>query len=309
MLETLDQTNIGHLNLEELKTDSNSPFDFEKSINQNELGEIVEYTESLFLPTIPKDKKDGGVSLLKDLAVLFPNRVQNLLSQDGFNAVWLYLKDEVPTDRRIVRAMDNGRSVAYLTPLRNVAIRYAKSLAAVRTLYPDRLGEFGIDSYWPTLKSVLGKLLKPPIFVVDNYDAELSMMSRIAYPNRQVPEIKIQEGYTDEPLLFQFDYLKEQKRWQEFSEKAAYTKVLFPKRIEEMELDKDAWENMQSQLDGIKRDTRFSNTSWKDFVSMAANMKILAAQEVRFTDHGLELVMSQPSFILPTPALPEMRKF
>ncbi|MDO8618747.1 MAG: hypothetical protein Q7R49_02250 [Candidatus Daviesbacteria bacterium] len=82
----------------------------------------------------------------------------------------------------------------------------------------------------------------------------------------------------------------------------AQTKIMFPDRFEELAY---SMRDLRNELKG----TQVRDYYTEDFLDQAFSMKVLAAREVKFTDQGVELVVSKPPFTEQTPALPEMRKF
>lgn len=89
----------------------------------------------------------------------------------------------------------------------------------------------------------------------------------------------------------------------EFIELAANMRILMPERFNEVSgVVKTRWQEIKSYWEKIQRKPP----------DMTVNMKILAAEEVKITDKGLEIIMQKPKkdeFKTETPPLPEIRKF
>ncbi|MDO8618689.1 MAG: hypothetical protein Q7R49_01950 [Candidatus Daviesbacteria bacterium] len=68
-----------------------------------------------------------------------------------------------------------------------------------------------------------------------------------------------------------------------------------------LKISQEMWVEMKKQLNILKPNT------WL-FVELACYMKILAAEELRITDQGIDFI-KHPSFQVQSPKLPEMRKF
>ena len=121
------------------------------------------------------------------------------------------------------------------------------------------------------------------------------------------PSAEINFDVSEEDNNDMLDWLKEQKTpdgWKDFTVNAANMRIFDPKL--ELGLDKEAWQAMKAQLEVYQRDH-----NWKRFSDMAMKMKILAAEELKVTDKGLEITMRKKKASLSSlvPPLPETKQF
>ncbi len=94
--------------------------------------------------------------------------------------------------------------------------------------------------------------------------------------------------------------------WIAFARDAVAMKILNP--AVDLKLDNRAWEGMRAKLEYYRVEP---NEHWPNFFEQAMNMKILAAEEVKITDKGLEINMrkKKDSFNTDVPPIPEIKKF
>ena len=90
--------------------------------------------------------------------------------------------------------------------------------------------------------------------------------------------------------------------WRDFSHQAAAIKVLDPKA--DLGLDEAVWQDMRDELEACRK-----NGGWGFFCSLVMDMKILAADEVKVTENGLEITMRKPKLTSGVPPMPETKKF
>ena len=77
-------------------------------------------------------------------------------------------------------------------------------------------------------------------------------------------------------------YYADKGDWEIFSGLTAYAKVLFPDR--NIAISKGRWDQMIDHLNKLKTDKK-----WRDFSIMVMSLKILAAEQVKITEQGLEI--------------------
>lgn len=84
----------------------------------------------------------------------------------------------------------------------------------------------------------------------------------------------------------------------------AKARILYPKRFTEIAPS-------QEELQTIIKEERSLMTTegWQDFVTLAAALKIIEAEEIIVNGHGLKLVKNKPQFTAPIPPMPPMRRF
>lgn len=104
------------------------------------------------------------------------------------------------------------------------------------------------------------------------------------------------------------DYLSANNpSWANFAEAAASLKLIYPDSMENIPaLNDKSWEGMKAALNHYR-----DNSDWKQFSTLAANMKILAAREVRITTNGIVIEMEPEKTLMAetNSAIPEVKKF
>jgi len=90
--------------------------------------------------------------------------------------------------------------------------------------------------------------------------------------------------------------------WDTFTYQAADMRILDPGL--KFNLDQNAWQHMTDRLKWLKQ-----GNDWREFAKSAMAMKVLAAEEVKVTDRGLEINMRKPKLKENTPSLPETKQF
>ncbi|MDO8618744.1 MAG: hypothetical protein Q7R49_02235 [Candidatus Daviesbacteria bacterium] len=298
MLETLERTNIGNLNLEEPKDASKFSFDPAGMISDKDWDEMVGYAGQSSQSYHFREEH------LANMAILFPDRIHDVLARPAFELFYLYLKREANLQRQKVTTATKLIGNIH-SPLKNIfqghnPIRFAETILAARMLYPDRLGEFGIEGYWPTFKSLVGTSVD---YFYRGENVNLHAITKMAYPAKGI-KLHLNE---EKHLINQMNAAKENQEWLDFTNFASKFRILYPARFKEIGLNKEVWKGMKSVLEySGQRNPPQRET----FTRMAAEMKILAAHEIHFTEHGLDLMLFQPDeFISPVPAIPEVRKF
>lgn len=205
-------------------------------------------------------------------------------------------------DERVLGAMKEGLG-KYRQ--KNKWWQFSEAAMEAKILFPERAAELGLDEQ--ARKEMKKKL--------DHYKenkswgefAEQAMRVKIVFPHK-ASEL----GLTEEFWKNQKKRLERPRRnrylyWGgDFAERAAVMKILFPERVPELGLNKETWEGMEGYLVERRNHGQLAN-----FSKQAINMKILAAEEVKVSDNGLEIIMSKekPKLGKETPPLPETRKF
>ena len=95
--------------------------------------------------------------------------------------------------------------------------------------------------------------------------------------------------------------------WYIFSLEVVAMKFLFPEKTSELTLDPGAWDEMKKSLEYARPILQ----NQPGFARMAMVLKLLAAEEVKITENGLEIIMQkeEPEFKEETPPMPQTRKF
>ena len=83
-------------------------------------------------------------------------------------------------------------------------------------------------------------------------------------------------------------------------------KILFPDRFHEIDVEAIIWKSFDKRL--TKERVVYMLPA---FAELAAYLKLLAAEEIKITDQGLEVIMQKekPEFKKETPPMPQTRKF
>ncbi len=93
-------------------------------------------------------------------------------------------------------------------------------------------------------------------------------------------------------------------------ERAGELKFLFPKRAQ-LKLSSEELAKIHGLLGQYSSEDWVKRHGWNRFLQLAAWTRVLAAEEAKITENGLEINMSKPKkdFLRPTPPMPEIRKF
>lgn len=117
--------------------------------------------------------------------------------------------------------------------------------------------------------------------------------------NRNLGEDLLEHARISKPLIHgegSFD-------WWFFLEDAVSLKFLYPNLYRQLEITPDDWDDMRKFLDGEVRTTQ------NDYIGKAMHMKMLAAEDVRFTEAGLVFTMPQKPVDQPAIPIPVERSF
>ncbi|MDO8618684.1 MAG: hypothetical protein Q7R49_01925 [Candidatus Daviesbacteria bacterium] len=274
MLESLNGTNIGNLNLEEPRTESKT-FDAEKDVTAKDWMGILEELKS---------REHMAIIFLmyaKDARILFPERDLEL-RENKLDWVEDYLKLSGP-----VIAPD---AVVYNT------------LAPAKIVFNDEDIHKKIkDLTEPLFDDMVLKLQEETpigggIIRVGTY-LESALNLAILFPEKFVPDA----GFLERLKQFK---LKDAVSLHSYLDQLATAKLLYPGY--QPKLTDSEWVSARRLLDSYR-----SGDGYLQFAALASNLKILTATEARITEKGVELIMPtpKPDFTKPTPLLPEMRKF
>lgn len=279
MLESLQQTNIGRLNLEEPRKDIVS-FDPSVEITDTDWNWI----ESDLRRIAPKPDLTEFLWIGSAMRVLNPERASKFKE---FDEVWHRVMDyELFADRGYIKKDSYQFTTGHikmLYPDEFAAASWTNSLAIPARIYIRNNG-----GQTNLLMPGLGGGLR---------DRKVAGLLKIAFPD----EIDIRERQVLEIL----------ERFKEFNTgsrlilaEAGYVRLLGPKDYK-MNLKNNVWQDMRNILDQVR------GVDAASFLEDALTMSILAATEVDISN-GLKLTIPKqkdPSFSEPVPALPEVRKF
>ena len=125
-----------------------------------------------------------------------------------------------------------------------------------------------------------------------------AMSLKILFPDR-VSELDLD----DSALQGMKDALESDRQAIDWWDQAMRLKILFPDKTAELGLD-SAWQGMKDQLVSYRQ-----RNNWYGFADQAMSLNILAADEVKVTDQGLELIMRKEDFKQTKKPRPERKDF
>jgi len=255
----------GTADLEEQIYITEGLFDPERDITAEDFVSIID-----MIKKARGNRWDVFCSYSADVKLLFPEKASELgLDKD----TWLGIEDYVQKSKDSARSMGNNYWGSYMVALKDAKI-----------LFPERANELCSDGrVWQGMKDYIEKCKDESwanfsaaamnAMIIHNFDFGLNL------DDVTWGKIKkyIQELKNKDSALF--DEVK--SRWE-----IAKFKILFPKKASEFVLNKQDWLEMNNDLKTARK-----NHDWSKFIWQAVMMKILAAEEVKVTDKGLEIVM------------------
>lgn len=286
MLETLNQTNIGSLNLEEPKTKTELPF----GMTEQDWDNMTEFCNDGSRPNllIP----DFQVILATSMKILFPDRRQPNL--DKSPRVWEFLEKHIKDIRSELKKPER------FNPNSTTMGDFCAYMLAAKTLFPNRLNFWDREHNWLALQPFLEGY--GYYFGEEGRSLEPAFKLKMVYPEKQFPVMS--EKY----LEFVIEKTNRLRNKIVFAREVSFIKVLFPKIAGGFEIDESYWQEFRTHLEGL-RQGNFGIT-YVDFIENIMAMKILAAEKVTVTERGLEFIMpGEETFNSKVPALPEVRKF
>jgi len=147
-----------------------------------------------------------------------------------------------------------------------------------KNIFPKQSSEFDFEQYWDEFVNVVReyegkgnffceacnlKILFPTKFVQLEFDQEILQKARDSASSEK------------DAGIWMFAYYMSRMR------------IAFPEMYEEVGISSDDWQAMKERIALYKRE------GYGNMFLMAASMKILAAEEVRVGDNGLELIMKK----------------
>ncbi|NQV12911.1 MAG: hypothetical protein HQ530_01265 [Parcubacteria group bacterium] len=173
---------------------------------------------------------------------------------------------------------------------------FIRSVYAFKMLFPDKINELDLSSEdWQRMR---GRTLHQH----RDKSHHLAMQMRVTSP------VDAKDPYsgdlTAEEVKEVLDSKKENEEWQDYIKEAVCFRVLFPKKFNELQFDNEIWSEMRNVFYKQQKSNIMSATFRSAFF-----LKVLAAKEVKITDQGLELIMSEKeSFQQTTPPRPERKE-
>jgi len=208
--------------------------------------------------------------MVSDVVLLFPDRIDQLnLSNEVFDG--------------LVETLDSTTGSQIL-----------ESLLALKILFPNRFDEVLIgDVEWDKIDDSIA------LSASVGDQAFGSSYFKIVFPDR-VEKLDLTNEFCDR-IIEAIDKMKEEKSFNSLSYFLKYIRILFPDRFEKMSLDDRTWNTMKRQAE--------SRRTIKTYVADLLNLKILAAEEIKITDKGIEMIVEKSDFKQEKKPRPERKKF
>jgi len=181
--------------------------------------------------------------------------------------------------------------------------QFTRVAMALKLLFPTRISELKLDdSVWEGMKDKLDKYRFQTDFV--SYLTHALRMTFL-FPARK-DEMGLGETVWNGAKR-QLENNHRKGKWAIYAQHAVAMKALFPKKvIAELKIGKDEWDRMKEMLPML-----WSDNDMGKFMAHAMHMKLLAAEEIKITDKGFEIIMpkDEPDFREEIPPMPVARKF
>ncbi|MDO8618683.1 MAG: hypothetical protein Q7R49_01920 [Candidatus Daviesbacteria bacterium] len=277
MLESLQQTNIGSLTLEEPQPRLDLPFNPVTDLTEEDLGFLKDY---VYITSPAQD--------LEHVESQFYYHILN--SKEDNELSWNPPVEGLNSDSR--RDVDRLISV----------------VGAIKTVFPAKFSSLPIDMYLLKLRltqniNFLG------IGGGSRFVNEVASFA-IAYPEEDTAELKEKVLNGWEGTL---SWLKKQTTsWFYELDSLANLRILSEEIFQDFHLSNEKLLQMKKGLMETRESARRAGGEWwGEFLKYGAYLAIISAEKVEITNKGLELTMPglEPELIQTTPSLPEMRKF
>lgn len=273
---------IRKLVIEEPQPFDYGPFNPAELFDEKKKQELV---EKLQKPPGERENEEDYSVYARDLVTMFPQ-----------------IRDEI--DLSSIRNRLNGVVMSSeLTPA-NVRI-----FDNFKTLFPNEFGALDLDKInrWPILayldKSVGSVLLLPSLELLD-----CAVAFRRLFPDKPLGDL-FQDGIWFDEIKDIFGESGFDSMYR--AEVAAYARILYPERFGELNLDKRFWQEQREEFTGDLSTFMSENNPLAIPLERGYHLSILAAKEVKITENGMELVISekQPQKEYNVPPLPEAKRF
>lgn len=314
MLENImspNRINIKDLVIEEPQKGSVLNFDPEWDISAKYWNGIFNYLEWA------KERKNWAeyLELARHVALLSPQRINQLtIDQETSDEMADRLKEEMKiSNRTIIRFIDGMELFEVLSTLDLLYPDIHQTIMESIEELPVRWEVLGIDI--EKNKNVL--LYDKSTFKKTN-DFYLGEVLTAGAISRMYSLQDFEDPVLGFRKLFDQDLWKEteeyfhniesQKNFFEYAKIAASSRIIYPQEFSSLKLSKAFWDKAYSEI----RDTQYvSILNTNNYFEFALYMKILAAEEVRVTDQGINIVMHKPkdTFSEVKSKLPEIRRF
>ena len=274
-----ERINIKDLTLEEPEKKRGLPFDPERDITEEDWEGMKNDTK--------KDRAEHMwyffAKKVMSMNILLPEKMEelDLKNEETWQGMRDYLK----------KLLKEGSSSDHL-------VSYA---TAMKIIFPERFSEFYVGGeVWEGMKNRLNREREAANWWAF---AILALEMKILFPDRSSEFLDDTAREGMEKLLKK---MRSEKIWYNYFQQAMQAKVLFPDRASDLYPDKTAWKEIKEHLMRARTDSR-----GETFLEIAMHMKLLAAEEIKITDQGLEIIMPKenPEFKEETPPMPQTRKF
>ena len=275
-----ERINIKDLTIEEPERKKGLLFDAEKEITDEDWEELKNTFSGM-------REREGSLNLMNHamaMKILSSERVKELRfgEEDWTNSKFLY---------EIHRARGS-----HTESFDSLAI-------AMRVVFPERASELRLDeTLWESYKRTIEQYKLEENWL--SFHA-LAVRAKILFPKKFGEEITLDRKSLEE-LKKAFIWYREDNNWDSFIRRTFQAKILYPESLEEFNIDDATWKNMKKKLQESRK-----GKYWIDFAEYAMFLKLLAAEEIKITNKGLEVIMQkeEAEFKEETPPMPQTRKF
>lgn len=291
--------NIHELAIEEPQKESELPFDPERDITDRDL-EVVERVLEKYLDP-DYINKEGlftvGVALatLENVKIFALKKFQEILEskRTELEYAWNVCKEKIEKNIN-----DPDRRPEWFA-----VIGTAVSMMEV---FPERKSELGLDEkIWSGMKGHLSFLEENEDW--DNFVRQAQAIMILFPQKNEWINTTVEDNFS---IIYELlKRSKREKEWVTYITIANAIKVICPEKMKYLTLDTEDWKSIVDILDDDRSryDTLRENN---DFSWHAGCITVLAAKDVRITDHGLEVIFDKSKDISGnTPSLPETKKF
>ena len=283
-----NRINIHELTIEEPEKPSELPFDPVQKITEEDwttMEELLEHYKESY-----NERRMFGNEKKRVYGWDFSNQAKNMRILDPTKD--LYLEEDA-------RECMSGE----LKERRSNKDWAAFSVQAANMKIIDPTQDLGLNqTAWNGMKKQLEEYrLRDQAHQWKNFSAQ-AMRMKILDPNQDLNlDQSAWQHMTDE-----LEYYRTGGYWDSFAYQAMIMKVIDQKY--DLKLDQATWQGMRGELEALRQENE--TEEWKKFISLATEMKILAAEEVKVTDRGLEIKMRKDKPLTSSvPPLPETKQF
>ena len=276
-----ERISIKELTLEEPEKKRELSFDPEGDLTEEYWRGMINTFELALQEGHPLDAS----SLAAGLKILSPERMDKLDFEDKTKEVM----ENFLISSRDIEVWDYFIAQAY----------------ALQIVFPGRISGFLLDDItWEGIKGELEKHRAKDWEVFANH----AMAVKIAFPNKK-SELQLDntawEGMKDILQQYRID-----RDWMSYTIHAVNMRILYPEKTTGLGFDTLPWKEIK---DEIKEPLTGSETKdfWRRLCVAFMYLKLLAAEEIKITDQGLEVIMQKekPEFKEEIPPMPQRRSF